>query len=76
VTAHVLKPADDPSHENNSPKYHTGNPCVEKGCERPAGTAWSPYWCQPCNAIRMKRISTHLNEAMDYFQKKVEEEKQ
>ena len=53
------EPHDNPSHEYNSAKYHPGKLCVE-GCGRPAGTAWSPLWCQPCNAARIDRISTAL----------------
>ena len=53
---------DDPNNELNGPKYHTGKTCIEPGCENPAGTAWSPHWCQPCNAKRMQTITEHLNE--------------
>lgn len=48
--------ANDPL---NAMKYHTGKLCIE-GCKRPAGTAWSPFWCQPCNAERMNRITSYL----------------
>lgn len=51
---------EDPSHPGNSEKYHTGKPCYEAGCNRPAGTAWSPYWCFECNVERMKRIGASL----------------
>lgn len=51
-----MKPAEDPGHPNNSARYHTGYPCAE-GCGRPAGTAWSPFWCQPCNAERLSGVS-------------------
>lgn len=66
-----LAPYDDPAHEKNSASYHTGQPCVEAGCRNPAGTAWSPLWCQACNAKRLKRITrslqelTHRGEAQD-----------
>jgi len=52
----------DPNDIGNSAKYHTGKPCIEKGCSRPAGTAWSPYWCKECNVVRMDRISRQLND--------------
>ena len=52
-----MKPAEDPDHPNNSDRYHTGYPCVE-GCGRPAGTAWSSLWCQPCNAERLSSVDT------------------
>ena len=47
----------DPDHEGNSPKYHTGDVCVEIRCEEPSGTAWSPLWCFRHNVKRMDRIS-------------------
>ena len=49
----------DPNDPLNGEKYHTGKPCVE-GCGRPAGTAWSKFWCQPCNAARMDGIGDSL----------------
>lgn len=54
-----MKPYQDPNDPRNGPKYHTGNPCIER-CRRPAGTAWSPHWCQPCNAERLGRIDRSL----------------
>jgi hypothetical protein len=53
--AQVVAPAEDPDHPNNGAKYQTGKLCVE-GCGRPAGTAWSPFWCQPCNAQRFRMV--------------------
>ena len=50
---------EDPTDERNGPKYHTGKLCIE-GCGRPAGTAWSPLWCHPCNVVRMNRITASL----------------
>lgn len=55
-----MKAYHDPAHPHNGPQYHTGKPCIERGCTNPAGTAWSPVWCQPCNAKRMDRISGSL----------------
>ncbi len=57
-----MKASEDPGNEGNSAAYHTGKPCVERGCDRPAGTAWSPQWCFECNVVRMKRISRSLAE--------------
>jgi hypothetical protein len=54
-----MKPYEDPNNIGNSQKYHTGKLCIE-GCGRPAGTAWSPFWCQECNAKRINRISEEL----------------
>ncbi len=47
---------EDPGHEGNSEKYHTGKTCVTKGCPNAAGTMWSLFWCFKCNVKRMKRI--------------------
>lgn len=54
-----LAPYEDPNHKGNSPRHHTGKLCIE-GCGRPAGTAWSPHWCQICNSERIKRINSQL----------------
>lgn len=51
----------DPNDPLNASSHHTGKPCIEKGCTRPAGTYWSPYWCQPCNSQRMARITKALD---------------
>lgn len=59
-----LEPYADPAHPNNGPEHHTGKKCIEKGCENPAGTSWSTFWCQPCNAKRMERISANLQQAL------------
>lgn len=59
-----LEPCDDPAHPHNSPKHHTGKKCIEKGCDKPAGTHWSPFWCQACNAKRLKRVSEGLRSAL------------
>jgi hypothetical protein len=50
----------NPEDPLNGPQYHTGKPCIEKGCERPAGTAWGRFWCQSCNSARMNRIGSFL----------------
>lgn len=46
--------------EGNSEKYHTGKHCIEPGCNEPAGTAWSPYWCVKHNIERIDRIDEGL----------------
>ena len=51
---------ENPDDPLNGPKYHSGKPCYTKGCTNPSGTAWSPFWCQSCNADRMKRIGNFL----------------
>jgi len=50
----------DPNHEGNSPKHHNGKLCIEKGCQNPAGTAWSHLWCFKHNVERMDRINKSL----------------
>jgi hypothetical protein len=55
---------EDPNHEGNSPKYHTGKPCMTQGCDKPAGTWWSPYWCFEHNVERIKRIDTQFAEIL------------
>jgi hypothetical protein len=47
---------EDPGHPGNGPQYHTGKPCIEPGCNRPAGTWWSPIWCFEHNVQRIKGI--------------------
>ena len=59
------KPTHDPHHPNKGRAHHTGKLCIEKGCTNPAGTAWSPYWCQQHNAERMNRISQSFQELKD-----------
>lgn len=53
---------EDPSHPGNSPMYQTGMTCVVKGCDKPAGTWWSPYWCFEHNVERIRRISANLDD--------------
>lgn len=58
---------EDPNHDGNSAKYHTDEPCIVKGCDKPAGTWWSKLWCFEHNVERMKRIDRNLTEiAADY----------
>jgi len=54
---------DDPKHEGNSEKYHTGKLCIN-GCGRPAGTAWSPHWCFECNVKRIKNIDAAFDKLL------------
>ena len=62
-----LEAFEDPNHRGNSTKYHTGKPCVTPGCLNPAGTAWSPLWCQPCNVDRIRRITRQLEQVETDF---------
>ena len=60
----------DPDHPWNGAEWQTGQPCIERGCTRPAGTAWSPYWCQPCNVERMDRISAGFEKVKQAMQRR------
>lgn len=53
----------DPYSPGNAPGHRTGKTCIEEGCDRPAGTAWSPHWCVECNILRMDRIEKSLEES-------------
>ena len=55
-----MLPYQDPEHEGNSAKYHSGKPCHTKGCKEPAGTHWSPHWCFRHNVERIDNISSTL----------------
>lgn len=62
----MLKPYQDPNHEMNGPQYRSGKKCIE-GCGRDAGTAWGPHWCQPCNVVRLGRITANLESIVARF---------
>lgn len=55
-----MEPAADPNHPGNSAEYHTGKPCIVKGCKAPAGTWWGPHWCQEHNHARLEKIGATL----------------
>ena len=57
-----MTPYRDPDHVGNSAGHHTGKPCIERGCDKPAGTAWSPIWCFKHNVQRMDRINRQLEQ--------------
>ena len=56
---------EDKTHIANSDKYHTGRDCIEDGCQKPAGTHWSPHWCFDHNVERMKQISVSLENMVE-----------
>ena len=62
---------EDPDNESNSPKYHTGQECIEDGCTNPAGTAWSPHFCFECNSKRFKKIDAGFDKLLKKFKEKV-----
>jgi len=62
-----MKAFEDPNHEGNSSKYHTGKTCIEPNCKEKAGTLWSPYWCFKCNVKRIKSIDNALTNLIASF---------
>jgi len=34
----------------------------EGKCNNPAGTKWSPHWCEECNRKRLDHITNRLEE--------------
>ena len=52
----------DLRHGGYSEKYRSGLKCYE--CGKPAGTAWTEYWCPECDIERKERITKSL-EAID-----------
>jgi hypothetical protein len=59
-----MMPYEDPNNKGNSAKYHTGKPCIEPGCNEPAGTGWGPYWCMKHNAERINRINKSFDDML------------
>jgi len=53
---------ENPDSPFNSSLYHTGKVCVERDCDKPAGTWWSPFWCWEHNAKRMSKITEGFKE--------------
>jgi hypothetical protein len=53
---------NDIDDEGNSEQYHTAKKCIEPGCNNPAGTAWSPFWCVKHNMERMDKINRQMEE--------------
>lgn len=56
---------DDPEAPGNAAEHHTGKPCIEPGCDNPAGTAWGRYWCFAHNVERIRRIDAQLRAIAD-----------
>jgi len=69
-TVSKLEAFEDPNHPDNSDRYHTGKPCITKGCNKPAGTWWSPLWCFECNVQRIRRIDSFLDTISAGFKEK------
>lgn len=41
--------------------------CIERGCEEPAGTPWTPLWCADHDDARINRISASLADIAGSF---------
>ena len=68
-----MKPYQDPNHEGNSAKHHTGKPCSVAGCSSPAGTWWGPHWCMQHNIERLDRITKFLDDiAAEYVRRQAD----
>jgi len=65
----ILKAFEDPNHEGNSEKYHTGKICLGGDCCNIAGTKWSQFWCFECNAKRMNRLNKSFEKILKDFKK-------
>lgn len=50
----------DKADEGNSSAHHTGRPCINRGCDNPAGTYWSVLWCYEHNVERMDLVNDRL----------------
>ena len=60
---------NDREAEGNSDKYKTGNKCLMTGCNNPAGTAWSPFFCVDCNIDRMDKITLQMEDIQRHMSK-------
>lgn len=43
----------------------SGQPCIEQGCDEPAGTLWGPLWCPDHDSERLDRISAQFAAILD-----------
>lgn len=50
-----------------SAKHHTGKPCINRGCGKPAGTAWTKLWCAECDKERKDGIRENLERMLARF---------
>lgn len=64
MTTYEYRYQDPDDEANKGLFWRTGKPCIEQGCDEPAGTGWSPLWCFKHNVERIDRISRRL-EALD-----------
>lgn len=61
----TIPPHEDATHPNNGVKFLSGRKCLD--CDNQAGTAWSPHWCQSCNAKRINGIAEGFTKIADKF---------
>jgi hypothetical protein len=43
----------------------SGAPCIEPGCNEPAGTLWGPLWCPDHDRERIARVDRNLRAILD-----------
>lgn len=60
LSEEIVNRYEDPKDAGNGPEHHTGKECIERDCDNPAGTSWSPFWCFECNRARMRKITGQL----------------
>ena len=53
----------DGRYEHVECRRPTGRTCID--CGKEAGTAWGPYWCPDCDVLRLDRIDTALEQAIE-----------
>lgn len=58
-----------PGFDGYAEKYRTGKPCIELGCNEPAGTAWGPMWCKQHDIERRERVTKGLEKVTKAFEK-------
>jgi hypothetical protein len=56
-----------PEHVCHKP---SGRPCLEPGCNKPAGTLWGPMWCPEHDRERLDRIDTQLSDLVASFNRR------
>ena len=52
------------------PKFCIGYGDLRGKCENPAGTKWSPFWCESCNQQRLESISAKLAVLAEDFERR------
>ena len=53
----------NPLDSGYSAEHRSGKQCVERGCNKPAGTLWGPLWCPEHDRQRLTRIGSFFESA-------------